>query len=333
MVPLYGHPRYFRDRHRLLHLKDRILVAIDVGNDVMERFACELEEEGWRVFRARLVAPVPPRLLQAVLAAGTVTTTYVIRMDADTYVGDDLRNAVAAAKRDGADLCSVKVHVRNRRKRVVCKLQALEYDMAMLSRHFRPWLTSGACFIGRTDSLRLAYEHHSLWTPGEDIETGRVARALRMTIRHVDWTVSTEVPPTVGKLFRQRRLWWAGMFRHWFVNVDRNIVHMPVLTGYYALALWFSIYFRWWNFIDLRGLVYELPLLLVTYVVVTAVSNLQVLSPWMIVYPLYAMVQALVMPAVGSCYYLVLLRRRGRLGRYRFGYRRRRPTTDPAHAG
>ena len=34
------------------------------------------------------------------------------------------------------------------------KLQALEYRMAMLSRHFRPWLTSGACTVAKTESLR-----------------------------------------------------------------------------------------------------------------------------------------------------------------------------------
>ena len=49
--------------------------------------------------------------------------------------------------------------------------------------------------------------------------------------------VYTEVPDTFLSLFRQRRLWWAGTFRHWFVNGDRNAVQLPVLTGYYADVL------------------------------------------------------------------------------------------------
>jgi hypothetical protein len=37
-----------------------------------------------------------------------------------------------------------------------------------------------------------------------------------------------------------------------------------------------------------------------------------------------SVVQVLVMPVVGALYYVVLARRRGRLGRYAFGYLRRR---------
>jgi hypothetical protein len=42
--------------------------------------------------------------------------------------------------------------------------------------------------------------------------------------------------------------------------------------------------------IDLRSLL-ELPIVTAAYIFVTAVSNLQVLSPWMLVMPLYSMVQ------------------------------------------
>ena len=42
----------------------------------------------------------------------------------------------------------------------------------------------------------------------------------------------------------------------------------------------------------------------------------------MLIFPLYALGQALLMPLVGSVYYWVLAYRQGFLGRYRFGYRR-----------
>src|SRR6185437_1909982 len=82
------------------------------------------------------------------------------------------------------------------RTNAVTKFQALEYRMAMLAQHFRPWLTSGACFLGRTDALIRIMNLHSLWTPGEDIETGRTALALRMRIRHLDIVVETDAPDT-----------------------------------------------------------------------------------------------------------------------------------------
>jgi cellulose synthase/poly-beta-1,6-N-acetylglucosamine synthase-like glycosyltransferase len=73
---------------------------------------------------------------------------------------------------------------------------------------------------------------HCSWTPGDDIETGRTALALRMRVRHLDMVVHTDAPESWRALFRQRRLWWAGAFRHWWINVDRNLLHLPVLTSY-----------------------------------------------------------------------------------------------------
>src|SRR5256714_12214731 len=141
---------------------------------MMAEFADELETDGWKV--ARLVVPDPNPALLVTGALPAVTTKYTFRLDSDTLIGDDVAAAVAAADVAGAILCPIKCAVANRTN-VVTKLQALEYRMAMLCRHFRPWLTSGACFLARTDALREIMARHSTWTPGEDIETGRTALA------------------------------------------------------------------------------------------------------------------------------------------------------------
>jgi hypothetical protein len=327
IVPLFGHPRYFDRRAELLRYQPNVLVALEVSAPVMALFADQLEAEGWRVNRLHLEDPNPAELVKAALPA--VTSTYALRLDPDTSVGDDIARAVAAADAAAVDICSIKCAVANPTN-VVTKLQALEYRMAMLGRHFRPWLTSGACFLARTDSLRTIFDHHSLWTPGEDIETGRTALALRMRIRHLDIVVETDAPDTWLALARQRRLWWAGTFRHQWINVDRNLLHLPVLTSYYLIVVWVSLYFKWWTMIDPRNLIATLPLVIVAYVIVTGISNLQVLTPWMLVFPFYSLVQVLIMPPVGALYYFVLAKRRRRLGRYGFGYRRRRPTPAPS---
>jgi hypothetical protein len=114
------------------------------------------------------------------------------------------------------------------------------------------------------------------------------------------------------------------------MNADRNLLHVPMLTAYLLLAVFASVYFKVWNHIDPRELPYELPLLFVVYMFVTFVSNLQVRSWWMVVFPAYALVQSLVMPWTGACTYVVLAYRRGRLGRYRYGYRRRIPPATMA---
>ena len=322
VIPLFGHPRYFEGRAAIERYRPNVLVALEVTPPVMREFAATLEAEGWNVCRIEQPVPNPANLMKEALAR--VTTGYALRLDADTYIGPGLAKVVAAVEASGADLCSVKVEAEGP-STVAAKLQALEYRMAMLSRHFRPWMTSGACFIGKTDSLRLIFDRHSLWTPGEDIETGRTAHALKLRILHADFVVTTEVPATFPALFRQRRLWWAGTFRHFFVNADRNLLHLPLVTCYTLLAVFASLYFKWWGMIDLHALPYTLPLVLLTYAFVTFVSNLQVRSLWMVVFPLYALTQTLVMPLLGAGYYFVLLRRRGTPGRYRFGYRRRTP--------
>ena len=303
IVPLFGHPRYFDRRAQLLRYQPNVLVALEVGTPLMAAFADELESEGWRVNRILIESPNPALLVRACLPA--VRTTYTLRLDADTSVGDDIAQAVAAVEAAGADLCSIKCAVANRTN-AVTKFQALEYRMAMLARHFRPWLTSGACFLGRTDALIRIMNLHSLWTPGEDIETGRTALALRMRIRHLDIVVETDAPDTWPALFRQRRLWWAGTFRHWWINMDRNLLQLPVLTAYYLAAIWVSLYFKWWTLISLHELVYTMPLVIVSYVVVTAISNVQVLSPWMLVFPFYSLAQVLVMPPIGAAFYFVV---------------------------
>jgi hypothetical protein len=319
VVPVFGDPKYFAGRATVERYRHNILVALEVTPPTMAAFADELEAEGWRVCRLRAERPNPAVLTHAAL--GFVTTTWTLRLDADTSVGDGIERVVAAAASADADICSLKVEAETPRT-VPAKLQALEYRMAMLSRHYRPWMTSGACFIGKTESLKLIFERHSLWTPGEDIETGRTAHALKMRIRHANYVVYTDVPDTWRALFRQRRLWWAGTFRHTFVNVDRNLLHLPVITGYMLLAVYATIHFKWWGMIDWHALPRELPLVLVVYAFVTFISNLQVASPWMIVFPIYALAQSMILPVLGALKFVQLARRRGSLGRYRFAYKR-----------
>ena len=109
------------------------------------------------------------------------------------------------------------------------------------------------------------------------------------------------------------------------MNADRNILHLPILTGYMLLAVYATIQFKWWGMIDWGLLPRELPLVLVAYVLVTFISNIQVRSRWMLVFPIYALAQSLVMPPLGVVRYVQLVRRNGSLGRFRFGYRRGMP--------
>ena len=335
VVPLWGHPRYFRNARSLEPYRVNVLLAVNLCNDAMADFADEAEADGWHVHRVAMAGRVGvPRLVLAALDA--VTTTYVIRMDGDTRPAEHPGEAIAAIRQGQADLASVKVRA-SRRRTVMEKLQAVEYDMAMLGRHLRPWMTSGACMIGRAAALRQILSRHSNWFPGEDIETGVIANHFRMRVRHVDFAVYTDVPETFRDWLNQRRMWWSGSFRMAFVNVDQTIRY-PLTFFYTSGLVWLLCLAKWGELRSPAHVLYTLPFILLIYTGLCAASSWQVRSRWMIAFPYYSIFQVLVLPPLGLLFYLKLWWQTRSLappGRYRIGFRTQTwslPAPDPAPA-
>jgi len=325
VVPIYGHPKYLQNMHFLERVKEHVIVAIDVGKPRIRPLAVRLARDGWRVHTVELGANVgPDSILKEVLVSGAVKTGWVIRMDADTWTEDDLGRAVTAAQWDGAQMCSVKCHVA--RPSNLCEhLQAVEYAMAMRTRHYRPWMTSGACIIGRTDAYRTILERHSLnfATCGGDIETGQIAKNLLMRVRHIDFVVYTEVPHTWLTLFRQRLLWWGSSFRTIVVNFD-SAVRMPGYLFYYLGLVWIGLYWKVAGDFHVLRIAYYLPTLMLAYTVACVLTNWQVRSRWMILFPYYSILQVMVMPLAGSLWFVAYAVRKRKNPRFRFGFGRNR---------
>jgi cellulose synthase/poly-beta-1,6-N-acetylglucosamine synthase-like glycosyltransferase len=322
VVPIFGDPRYFRNGDYLNGFRDRTLLAVNVDSPTMEQFVIELREAGWRVHASRLTGRVscPEIVLDALRS---VETEYVIRIDGDTISYEDPGRAVAAARAAGADLCSVKVTV-SRRETLIEKLQAVEYDMSMLGRHNRAWMTSGACMIARTSALRGILSSHSFWFPGEDIETGVIAKHFRLSVRHVDMRFYTDAPETFRAWLRQRKMWWSGSFRMAFVNADQTL-RFPLTFAYTVCVVWLLWEAKWQELFDVHHVAAILPFVVLLYTGVCLFSNWSVRSRWMVVFPYYALFQALVLPPLGALYYLWLWCKRRTLkppGRYRIGLRR-----------
>lgn len=322
VVPVYGDPRYFENGDYLWPIRERALIAIEVGTPIMEAFADKLASGGWRVARVRLDQNVgPDTIVKAVLESGAVTTKWTVRMDADTYATDDMGRAIAAADRVGADMCSVKCFVAN--PVTICEmLQEVEYRMAMLTRHFRPWMTSGACIIATTHAYLTTLKLHALnfGTCGGDIETGRIANHLRMRVRHVDFPVYTKVPGGWHSLFRQRQIWWAAGFRSSVVNID-TALRMPLFALYFTGVVWLVLYWRVSDIARLETVRY-VPLLIVAYTAICFLSNWQVRSPWMILFPYYSLLQVVLMPLTGAFWCLRYMVVNRTLGRFKFGFRK-----------
>jgi cellulose synthase/poly-beta-1,6-N-acetylglucosamine synthase-like glycosyltransferase len=322
LVPIFGDPRYFRNGDYLEHYRQHTLLAVNVDSPKMERFVADLRAEGWRVHESHLTGRVScPEVVFDALPR--VTTRYVIRMDGDTVSREPIGRAIAAVRAGDADLCSVKVTV-SRQETLIEKLQAVEYDMSMLGRHNRAWMTSGACMIARTDALRVILAHHSFWFPGEDIETGVIAKHFGFSVRHLDMRFYTDAPETFRAWFRQRRMWWSGSFRMAFVNAGQTL-RFPLTFAYTVCVVWLLWIAKWNELLDIRHLAAILPFVLVLYTAVSFLANWSVRSRWMVVYPYYALFQALVLPPLGALYYLSLWAKRGTLeppGRYAISFRR-----------
>jgi cellulose synthase/poly-beta-1,6-N-acetylglucosamine synthase-like glycosyltransferase len=308
IVPLYGDPAYFHTQRQLAPYKRRVLLAVDVRTRKMLLFAEELERDGWRVRRCRPRAPSPPALV--LLALREVTTDYVIRLDGDSVLVGDPGRAIAAASRARSDFCSVTV-LPSRATTAAEHLQSVEYACAMRGRRLRPWQLSGACIVARADALQRVLRRHSRWFAAEDVETGILARHMKLRTHHLDLQVRTDIPATFRALFAQRRAWWAGSFRITWINVDFGL-HAPVTLGYTAVLVWFGVLGK---AISLVTAIEALPLIALIYTAITLVSNWEARRRWMIVYPYYSLVQSVVLPAFGFARYLSLARRHGNFGR------------------
>ena len=304
VVPLFGDPSYFRNREQLEPYKEKVLVAA-----ALEPEACaQLESGGWRVRSCQPEVVSPSALTHEALA--DVSTEYVIRLDGDSWPADDPGFAIGAAAAAGADLCSVKVLAARQTTAAEC-LQGVEYACAMRGRHLRPWETSGACIVGRKSALQAILARHTYWFVAEDIETGVLARHLRLRIAHLDLRVWTEVPSTFRRLFGQRRAWWAGNFRITWINFDRAL-HAPTSLAYAALLVWLGLVGKAATLVATAAL---LPAIILLYTGITLAANWEVRSRWMVLYPYCALVQALVLPAFGVARYVSLARANGTLGR------------------
>ena len=323
VIPIFGDPKYFKNGEYLSAYRENTLLAVNVDSEKMERFVVELQAAGWRVHVARLPGRVScPELVLDALRS--VTTSYVIRMDGDTVASEHPGRAIAAARAANADLCSVKITV-SKRDTLIEKLQAVEYDMSMLGRHNRAWMTSGACMIAKVSALRGVLTSHSFWFPGEDIETGVIAKHFRLSVRHIDMRFYTDAPETFPSWFRQRRMWWSGSFRMAFINADQTL-RFPLTFLYTVCIVWLLWIGKWHELSSYHHVLAILPFVVLVYTGVCIASNWSVRSRWMILYPYYALFQALVMPLLGAFYYLHLWRKQGTLkppGRYRIGFRRR----------
>ncbi len=307
LVPLYNSPKYFKNKAFTDTIKDRTILCISTSNAEMDEFADEMEKDGYGVYRIKenpqspwhvLRLALNPQLILLQKALPLVPTRYLVFLDGDTVPQQDLGRACAAIDSAGYDLASVDV-VPSRVDSSIAKLQRIEYYLAMRTRRFRPWLTSGACIVGRTETMRLVMDNHTMFFYGGDIEIGKQGKTVGR-VCHLSFTVSTEVPSSFAGWFKQRRGWWAGAFRLGIVNFDKNL-SSPLWMFYGSVIIWGLLGLRWFDAVQHW---YILGVLFVLYWPLNLAVGWQVRSRWLLVYPLYAFFQSLALPPFGLVRYV-----------------------------
>jgi cellulose synthase/poly-beta-1,6-N-acetylglucosamine synthase-like glycosyltransferase len=312
VVPVFGSPSYLKNLNYLLRFKDKVMIVTTVDEKPeMAQFLSELTQMGIRVAKFKVTdrEDVKFGLLKQVVtydllrreATKLIETKYLVFLDADSMPEDDVGKVCAVMERENLDVASVKV-LPDASSNLLEKAQKVEYEISMLARHYMPWLTSGACIVGKTSVLRDIMNKHSLYFWGGDIEIGVLARNMAKRVGHINFKVYTEVPKSLAKWVRQRINWFCGWFRMAIINVDKNI-KCPLYI-IYSLAELLLCPFKWWALITYPML---LPVVLALYIAVTFLVNWQVRSTSMFIFPIYALFQTLVMPVFGCLRYLQIL--------------------------
>ncbi len=263
----------------------------------------------WAIFNKTLLAH------DAVLKStiGVLQEKYVIFIDGDTKVDEDLAILAGAMEENNYDIASVKV-LPSKRETPIENLQGIEYDIAMQARLIYPWLTSGAGMIAKREVMISIMKNHSLFFNGGDVEIGRLADMMGYKVGHIPIIFYTDVPTTFKAWVKQRFSWMCGMFRHSIINFDHNLKH-PFHFIYYTFMIYFLIPFK---VIELLTMPLLIPAILAMYTVITFLANWKVKSvrsKWIIVFPFYALFQILVIIWFGAYRYINTVRKSKNVGK------------------
>lgn len=222
---------------------------------------------------------------------GARRNTPCILIDADTYADRNVNNLVRTFIASNLDIASLRCEVA-RPKTVIEQLQAFEYRLAMDNRRMDPWLTSGACNVGKAGALQHIFSRHSDFFAGGDIEIGKLARVMGYRVNHINFTFFTAAPDNLRDWFNQRVIWFAGGTRHHVANIASFGWFHFFMFFYNSLLIYLLFPLRWIEVINF-------PLTLLVLVVLSWIYTaiLTIGTGWQHVYlllPFYSFVQSMV---------------------------------------
>lgn len=242
---------------------------------------------------------------------GITKSTPCLLIDADTYAEENVNNLIRAFEKSGYDIASLRCEAAKPRT-VIEKLQAYEYRLAMDNRRMDPWLTSGACNLGKAGVLQHVFSRHSHFFAGGDIEIGKLAQVMGYKVNHLDFTFYTALPNTFKEWFNQRIIWFAGGVRHHVANIGSFGWHHFFIFFYNSLIVYLLFPVRWIEIVNF-------PLTMVALVIFGWVYTflLTFRRGWQPVYlllPAYSFIQSMIILPVAIGRYCKLAWKQRSLG-------------------
>ena len=217
--------------------------------------------------------------------------TPCILLDADTYAEKNVNNLIRTFISSKYDVASLRCEVRNPSS-LIEVLQAFEYKMAMDNRSMDPWLTSGACNVGKAATFKHVFSRHSDFFAGGDIEIGKLATVMNYSVGHIEFTFYTAVPDSWKAWFDQRIIWFAGGVRHHIINIGSFGWNHFFMLFYNSLIIYLLFPLRWVELINFPA---TLILLIALSWLYTALTSYK--KGWRVAYlalPLYSFIQSMI---------------------------------------
>jgi hypothetical protein len=338
VVPIYGNISYLENVDYLDQYGDRVLLTTSAGET--EDFYADLEriarEHGFRTHVSSLLPSareVSARGVKARATTGTIrdtivldahesiTSNYVVCIDADTVTETSLDYLVGTLKAANLDIASVVLTPANS-DTLLARLQGHEYRMAMRIRRVMPWMISGGCHVARRQVHLDLMGKHSLFFQGNDIELGLLANLCQYRVGHIPFVVPTTVPSHFREWFRQRRAWAGGEFRLFLVNLKVTLRH-PFLYLYGGVIVILLVPARWYTLFHPN---WTLAAAMALYLVSLLAVNWKTRDRSLLVYPLYTLFYTLVMVPIGVVAYFDMAIKYKNLGVISVRRRRRHET-------
>lgn len=300
LVPLWGKIEILAKETLEVLIKNKDKVIILTNTTSSEAFYKHLDDLGLKYIQFVIEKrPNPWKLFKEYFLYYTVNTKYTIFLDADSFPVEEMQVLIGNAEANKYDIASTNVVAWNQ-SNIIEYLQNIEYTNAMIARRVYPWLTSGACVIGRTQVLKEIFKTHTCFNQGGDIEIGKKAHSMGYNVGHLSCIVMTYVPSTIKKWIKQRGYWMSGTFRHTIMNMFFEIWKFPMFFVYSVIVTYLLFPFRFYGFLHLTALLYIIPI----YWIIMFTFNWKYRSWKLLLAPIYDLFQIMIITPIGVYRYI-----------------------------